>query len=508
MDNRSREYVVKGREILTKITSLGGESYIIGECVFKIINALDVDNITIYTNLVENKLIDGFNENKLEKVSDGKFILTYLGFEYIIETDKSIKNNEFKTIESKKHYSNLLIMKIVEMDYSIYSIAMNQKNVIYDIFYGKKDIEKKLIKSNYINIKKYLDKNPLKILDAIRVVSETGYRLDGKLLNAIYCKRKRIKKLSLEEISSMMMKIFKGKFFKKALKVLVKTKVYKYLPYFQSTIKRMYNSYRKESYKFFFGYEMIRRKTYVEEIGKHTENEHDFKMFVNLAITNQEGNYDKLTLFTYGLNDCLLANRINYLLRNSKKKYRQIKEEYNALPIKKTCDLAFKGEDLLKCAKLTPFEISAVLDDVIYQILECKMKNERNVLESYIMDKINNPNNDLIDDKEKITEENITNTNQYSKQYSNGINDYSLFQELKQKQEEFNKRLLELEIKSLEGELENEVLRKLQNSNILMNVVESEKEKIRESLYQEYYNFLLQTEKYKKLREFKEGNSI
>lgn len=476
MDEKSQEKVSKAKEILRKITSAGGEAYIIGESVFHIINGEDIDEMDIYSNIDEKELISLFSENSLKYKENGEYELGYLGHKYNLLTNKETHKTA-KTIETIKHYSKLLTLKMCEMDYTIFSLAMNQNNVVYDFFNGRKDINKRIIKSIYLNPKVPYDSKPSKMLDIIRVVSETGFKLDKKVLNAIKKRRKKIKDISLDEVSYYMKKIYDGKYFKKAIKVLYKTKIYKSLDWYKDIIQKHAKNFKKENEKFFFGFGMIKNETYESAIGQYTNNEYDFQMFVNLAVTNPRAEYDKLTLYTYGLENCLLANRINYLLGRCKKNYRKIKTSYNNLPIKKTCDLKFKGQDILDInPQLSTDEIAICLDEVIQLVLDGNLANEKNALKDFMTERLGLMQ--TLHKEEKFVEEADKETYQNSTE-----NDE--------------------EVESLLTEIELDIVKRINESGILENVIPEQREKTRESLYKTYYEALVNTDKYQKLKNYK-----
>lgn len=482
MNERSQEMILKAKEILKKITSAGGEAYMIGECVFHIIKGEDVEKMDIYSNIDEKELYTIFSENSLKSINSGEYELRYLGHKYTILTNKNT-HKPLKTIDTLKHYSKLLTLKMCEMDYTIFSLAMNQNNVVYDFFNSRKDINKRIIKSIYINPKTPYDANPSKMLDVIRIVSETGYKLEKRIIKAIKKRRKKIKNVSLDEISYYIRKIYDGKYFKKAIKVLYKTKLYKSLEWYKDVIYKLAKNFRKETDKFILGYGMIKKETYERNIGKYANNENDFQMFVNLAVTNPYAEYDKLTLYTYGLENCLLANRINYLLGKCKKNYRKIKSNYNNLVIKKTCDLKFKGQDILALnPKLSTDEIAICLDEVIALVLEGNLPNEKEALKNFISSRL--CLSEQSKEEEKIPE--------------NNSDEKEIYEEINRQQTIFD----EAEISILLSEIELDIEKKIIDSGILDNVLPEQREKVKESLYKTYYEVLINTDKYQKLKKY------
>ena len=81
--------------------------------------------------------------------------------------------------------------------------------------------------------------------------------------------------------------------------------------------------------------------------------------------------------------------------------------------------------------------------------------------------------------------------------------DVITFKRLQKQQEEFHKRLLELEVKDLEREIDSDVRKKIDEGKILENVIPEQRKDTYDSLYNSYYEFLLKTEKYSKLKQYK-----
>ena len=266
---------------------------------------------------------------------------------------------------------------------------------------------------------------------------------------------------------------------------------------------------------------LIEHKTYEEVVGKATGNEYDFRMLVNLAITNPKPEYDDITLFSYGLDKCMKANRINYLLGKCRKKGYYIKKKYNSLKVKKPCDLAFKGDDILKLANLTTYEVSIILDDIIYSILEGTLENEYNAIKEKVIFRLKlqqeelHENQNLHENQGLSQRQEILNNQNLESNYLENKNTESIvnnninnadnndqFAYIKQKQLELESRLQELENQSLARELEIEIERKIRESGVLKDIHPETREETRRALYQTYYETLIKTDKYKSLNKF------
>ena len=115
-------------------------------------------------------------------------------------------------------------------------------------------------------------------------------------------------------------------------------------------------------------------------------NYEEFKMTYNVAMTNKKGKYDTLTLFSNGLNVCLRANMINHYLGRSRNKAKAIKKDYEKLVIKRTCDLAYKGDEILRITGINDTDmINDIMDEVILKILNKEIKNNHDDIEKEVI---------------------------------------------------------------------------------------------------------------------------
>ena len=121
---------------------------------------------------------------------------------------------------------------------------------------------------------------------------------------------------------------------------------------------------------------------YREVIDNYTR----FVSIFTLACANKKAIYDSMTLFGHGVDICVEANRINYLLGKCSKKDKKIKKKWDKLPIKKYCDLAYKGEDIMKIIDESDYpRINDVLDEVVLAILNKQITNNRSDIEKLVI---------------------------------------------------------------------------------------------------------------------------
>mgnify|MGYP000917175183 FL=1 len=109
-------------------------------------------------------------------------------------------------------------------DFTINSLAYNEETGIVDLYGGKQDIKRKVIR--FVGKPKLrIEEDALRILRAFRFISKLGFNLDKKTAEAICNKRKFLTKISKERIFDELSKILMGNFAKKALIEMKKLRV-------------------------------------------------------------------------------------------------------------------------------------------------------------------------------------------------------------------------------------------------------------------------------------------
>ena len=113
---------------------------------------------------------------------------------------------------------------LARRDFTINSIAYSEQTGIVDLYGGRQDIRRKVIR--FVGKPRLrIEEDALRILRAFRFISKLGFNLDKKTAEAIYKKRKFLTKISKERIFDELSKILMGKFVKKAFIEMKKLRV-------------------------------------------------------------------------------------------------------------------------------------------------------------------------------------------------------------------------------------------------------------------------------------------
>ena len=113
---------------------------------------------------------------------------------------------------------------LARRDFTINSLAYSKKTGIIDLYGGRQDIRRKVIR--FVGKPKLrIEEDALRILRAFRFISKLGFNLDKKTAEAIYKKRKFLTKISKERIFDELSKILMGNYAKKAFIEMKKLRV-------------------------------------------------------------------------------------------------------------------------------------------------------------------------------------------------------------------------------------------------------------------------------------------
>lgn len=515
---QKEKYLEKGKEILKSLINNGCEAYFTGEIVRNKILGIDFNTIEICTSATPENVRSIFTNNRVEVISDG-LVKLYLGeLEYIIGTFKEeVRSESRKTLQS--HYSKSLIDDLHRRDFTINAMAMSHSGKVTDALNGYEDLQKKRIRA-IGKPRLRFNEEPIRILKAFRLVSELGFKIDKATYSAIKG-NKQMTNVKVDAMAEELKYIINGPNFRKALAYIVDSGAYRRIPVLGNEFKRLNKKYRAESIDTILGCAFVQNKGIDEAFLSMSSNIQTLKRVVDLALVTPKSQYDTLLLFNYGLEVCQQANYINVLLGTAKRQSRKIKKEYSLLPIKRVCDLAFKGEDILKLTNnLEGPYIQEVLDEIIYKVLFNQLPNDYDAIKIFTVGLLKDKGlilSGTYRSSERSAFERSPEPVSYEKDNSfeyyeekslpvskpvEETNMQNKFEEYERRLHEKDRQIAELEINRLEIELQAEVKQLVTKNLAMMGELQNADEEARANLENAYREILIKSNpKYKKLKE-------
>lgn len=389
-------YLNKGKELLKLLFNNGFESYFIGETVRNSLLGVDSDVIEIITSasqmdiksLLVNQIM-GSSIDEFKVINEAKISFIYGGYDVLIYSYVSQSNFGTSHGPSNEHYSKKLEANVSLRDFTVNAIAMSYSGKITDCFDGVSDLNKKIIRSIGNAKNKFLN-NPIYMFNAFDMISNLNFKLTNNVRQGIRKRAKYVGGLDVDTISNEMRKILDGNHAHKAINEMVRSGFHKYLPGLKLGLKRLCLYYHKVNFEELMLMSFVLNKEICEDYLSRMDNDTLFRKIYTLAMANPKCKYDELTLYANGLDVCLEAARINYLLgRTSKNMRKKVTKAYNALPMHKPCDLKFKGDDILRISDLRDaMVIGDIMDDITAKVLTRELQNTKEDIEPYVLSQL------------------------------------------------------------------------------------------------------------------------
>lgn len=354
----------KSIELLKTIEKAGFNAYIVGGYVRDNYMKKSSPDVDICTNAKPKDLIKIFDNAILPKEKYGAVTIKYGNVRYEITTfRKELKYENRRPVEIE--YTDDLILDIERRDFTINSMCMSSSGEVIDLFDGKKDIDKKIIRSlGDANIK--FNEDPLRILRAIRFATVLNFKLDKDVVNGIKNNAIYLRNISYDRKKSELNKIFTSNNFKYGLKLINSLNLGEYLDL-------NFNKVKLTS-------DILGIWAQVNCTNKYpfTKIEKDAINSILKIVENKTiGKYE---IYKYGLYNTSIAAEIlginkNIIVRLERK-----------LPIKSRSEINITTKEILKIIKREPGEwLSKLYDDLEKRIVSSKLKNDKEKIKDYIL---------------------------------------------------------------------------------------------------------------------------
>ena len=242
---------------------------------------------------------------------------------------------------------------------------MDKSGNIIDLFDGKKDISKKIIKSlGNASIK--FEEDPLRILRAIRFATTLNFKLDKDIIVGIKENAKYLKDISYDRKKIELNKIFASSNVKYGIKLINSFNLGEYLDLNLNKIK--------------FTSDILGMWAQLDVIDKYpfTKNEKDIINNIVKIVKNKTiGKYE---IYKYGLYQTSIAAEILGISKNI-----IVRLDRNLI-IRSKKDISITSEEILKLVDKEPgIWLSNLYDDLEMKIITSKLKNEKSKIIEYIL---------------------------------------------------------------------------------------------------------------------------
>ncbi|MGE9849337.1 CCA tRNA nucleotidyltransferase [Lactobacillus amylovorus] len=389
------EIFVKAMPVLRTLEDAGFEAYFVGGSVRDVLLHRHVHDVDITTSAYPEEVKELFDKSIDTGIKHGTVTVLYGGESYEITTFRTESGyQDFRRPDHVTFVQNL-DEDLKRRDFTINALAMDMHGDIVDLFNGIEDLKNHIIRA-VGNPEKRFHEDALRMMRAVRFMSQLEFKLEEKTEQAIRDNHELLKKISVERIREEFVKMGLGPFSRQAFQIFLDTQLSEDVPDFAGK-KNLLQVYPQLKFSptmetSLWAVIIILLKVPNENIGKFMRDwknsnamtekvEQIIKMF-DLIADHVPTDYE---LFEAG--EDIIINTIDVAdILGQPVSSEALVDRYLALPIKTPSELAVDGRFLIKRGMRPGAQLGRTLNQIRKKVVACEIENSEEAIEQYLDD--------------------------------------------------------------------------------------------------------------------------
>lgn len=379
--------------VLQKINQAGYEAYFVGGCVRDFLLKRHIHDVDIATSAYPMEIKEIFDKTIDTGIQHGTVTVLFDGESYEITTFRTESGYQDYRRPDHVTFVQNLSEDLKRRDFTINALAMDVDGNIIDHFDGLSDLDKQLIKA-VGKAENRFHEDALRMMRAVRFMSQLEFKLEPLTEQAISDNHELLSKISVERVRDEFVKMGLGKGSQAAFQIFLDTGLSEEVPGFKDK-KEALAIYPKLNFAptteaSLWALMIILLKVPTDQIAHFMrlwKNSNamerevaDIVDFFDLISAHDPSNYD---LFRSNLNTIAstidLAHSLGQPINGQ-----ALIDRYEALPIKKSQDLAIDGNFLLKNGIPAGPRIGEILNEITEAVTEGKVVNDLQNITAYL----------------------------------------------------------------------------------------------------------------------------
>ena len=387
------EIFVKAMPVLRTLEDAGFEAYFVGGSVRDVLLHRHVHDVDITTSAYPEEVKELFDKSIDTGIKHGTVTVLYGGESYEITTFRTESGyQDFRRPDHVTFVQNL-DEDLKRRDFTINALAMDMHGDIVDLFNGIEDLKNHIIRA-VGNPEKRFHEDALRMMRAVRFMSQLEFKLEEKTEQAIKDNHELLKKISVERIREEFVKMGLGPFSRQAFQIFLDTQLSEDVPDFAGK-KDLLQVYPQLKFSptmetSLWAVIIILLKVPNENIGKFMRDwknsnamtekvEQIIKMF-DLIADHVPTDYE---LFEAG--EDIIINTIDVAdILGQPVSSEALVDRYLALPIKTPSELAVDGRFLIKRGMRPGAQLGRTLNQILKKVVACEIENSEEAIEQYL----------------------------------------------------------------------------------------------------------------------------
>ncbi len=215
--------------VLEKIEAAGFEAYFVGGSVRDFVLGKEVADVDIATSATPQEIKRIFSKTVDVGIEHGTVVVLWEKNTYEITTFRSESEYVDFRRPSEVTFIRSLEEDLKRRDFTMNSIAMDKKGVLIDPFRGREAIQNKVI-ATVGSASERFHEDALRMMRAVRFVSQLSFTIEENTYRALGENAPLLAKIAVERKTAEFEKLLQGANRMPALKTLIDTGLYQYLP--------------------------------------------------------------------------------------------------------------------------------------------------------------------------------------------------------------------------------------------------------------------------------------
>lgn len=219
--------------VLEKLESKGHQAFFVGGAVRDYLLKKPIKDIDIATSATPTEVQAIFPKVIPVGIEHGTVIVRLKKQSFEVTTFRTEGNYSDFRHPDQVQFVNQIGEDLSRRDFTINAIAMDKSGDLYDPFHGQLDIKKQLI-ATVGNARDRFHEDPLRMMRALRFVSQLSFTLETNTLVAIKEKISWIEEIAIERLAIEFEKTLAGQDVSNAMALWSTVKIWDELPVFKS----------------------------------------------------------------------------------------------------------------------------------------------------------------------------------------------------------------------------------------------------------------------------------
>lgn len=384
---------VKAMPVLQTLEDAGFEAYFVGGSVRDVLLNRHVHDVDITTSAYPEEVKKLFDKSIDTGIKHGTVTVLYNGESYEITTFRTESGyQDFRRPDHVTFVQNL-DEDLKRRDFTINALAMDTQGQIVDLFNGLEDLHNRVIRA-VGNPEKRFHEDALRMMRAVRFMSQLEFRLEEKTEQAIKDNHELLKKISVERIREEFVKMGVGHHSRQAFKIFLDTGLSEDVPDFAGK-KDLLSIFPKLQFgptmeTSLWSLIILLLKLPNDQIRKFmrdwknsnatTEKVERIVNFFDLLADHTPSDYE---LFEVGEETLVNTIDVAHLLAQPVDSEALV-DRYAALPIKKASELAVDGRFLIERGMRPGAQLGQTLDKIKKAVVAGEIENNKEAIEQYL----------------------------------------------------------------------------------------------------------------------------